>query len=177
MSSCHERRSRRQLGSVAMNRSALRVTATEYYTVRSSIYFFRGGAMRPLAPTFEPDRWVPPPELADGYRISQFMHAAGMTDPAALLRRAAAEPEWFYPAALEFVGGEWMRPWTAVRDESDGAAFGHWFVGAGTNVSWLACERGADLVAPAIIWEGDDGDVRTLSYETLGTEVRRAAAG
>jgi acetyl-CoA synthetase len=133
--------------------------------------------MRPLAPTFEADRWLPPPEVVDTYRISRFMKAAGIDQLQVLLQRAADEPEWFYPAALDFLGAEWLRPWSTIRDESDGAAFGHWFVGGGTNLSWLACERWTDTQRTAVVWEGDDGETRTLTHGELGAEVRRAAAG
>src|SRR5438094_309661 len=100
--------------------------------------------MRALAKTFDPDRWVPPPDLVGGYRVAQLATALGVANSNELGARAAADPAWFYPAALDAVGAEWLRPWSSVCDESEGAPFGHWFVGGGTNLSWLACER----------WEG-----------------------
>ena len=134
-------------------------------------------ASRPLAPTFQPDRWVPSPELAGQYRISEFMRAAGTDDLHELVRRAARDPEWFYPAVHDFLGVGWMRPWERVRDDSPGIPFTRWFVGGGTNLAWLACERWADQPRPAVVWEGDDGTTRTLSYPELADAVRRASAG
>ncbi|WP_322754620.1 alpha/beta fold hydrolase [Frankia sp. Cas3] len=134
--------------------------------------------MRALTPTFHSDRWVPPPDLVGGYRVAQLAAVLGVGDRSEFPARAAADPEWFYPAALDFLGAEWLRPWTSLCDESDGAPFGHWFVGGGTNVSWLACERWVDrLIGPAVIWEGDGGESRELSFAELASEVRRASTG
>jgi acetyl-CoA synthetase len=131
-----------------------------------------------LSPTFEPDRWVPPPDLVDGYRISELIRALGLDSHDELRSRATTDPAWFYPAALAFLGAEWLRPWTAVFDESDGTPFGHWFVGGGTNLSWLACERWVPrATTPAIVWEGDDGATRQLSFADLAASVRRVATG
>ena len=100
--------------------------------------------MTDLDPTFDPDRWVPPPDRVDRYRVSELLRHLGMADMAELAARAAKDPEWYYPAALDFLGAEWLRPWDAVHDVSDGEPFGRWFVGAGTNVSWLAVDRWGD---------------------------------
>jgi acetyl-CoA synthetase len=133
--------------------------------------------MAELAPTFDPDRWVPPPDRVDRYRISELVSHLGMADIAELAARAVKDPEWYFPAALEFLGAEWLRPWDLVHDGSDGEPLGRWFVGAGTNVSWLAVDRWGDPGYPAVIWESDDGDTRTLSFPELGVEIRRASAG
>ena len=133
--------------------------------------------MPALPPTFEPDRWVPPPELAQGYRVAQLTEALHV-DRHDLAVRAAADPAWFYPRALDFLGAQWLHPWSAVVDESDGVPFARWFRGGGTNLSWLACERWAGRAAgPAIIWEGDGGETRQLSFAELAEAVRRVATG
>jgi len=133
--------------------------------------------MTDLEPTFDPAVWFPPPDRADRYRISELVRHLGMADMAELAERATKDPDWYYPAALDFLGAEWLRPWDAVHDASNGEPFGRWFVGAGTNVSWLAVDRWGDPGHPAIIWESEDGDTRTLSFRELGTEIRRVAAG
>ena len=129
-----------------------------------------------LASTFEDDRWVPPPDLLSNYRVSGFMRAHGIDDFGALARRAAEEPEWFYPSAFSFLGLEWLRPWDRLVDESDGAPFAHWFVGGRTNLAWLACRRFAPS-AVAVRWEGDDGQQREVSAGELETLVSRAGRG
>jgi acetyl-CoA synthetase len=132
--------------------------------------------MDACAPTFRDDCWVPPPERVAGYRVSAFMRSQGITSHHELFARAADEPEWFYPAALRFLGVEWMRPWDRLVDESDGVPFARWFVGGGTNVAWLAARRHVPS-SIALIWEGDDGAVRVVTAAELEDMVSRAAAG
>jgi acetyl-CoA synthetase len=130
-----------------------------------------------LAPTFDPDRWVPPPEQVGGYRISGLVRHTGAADLRELLARAAAEPDWFYPLLHEFLGAAWMRPYTGVRAVADSEPFARWFVGGGTNLAWVAAERWIDHGVPAIIWESDDGQVRELSYAELAAQVSAVASG
>jgi acetyl-CoA synthetase len=54
-----------------------------------------------------------------------------------------------------------------------------WFVGGRINLAYNTVDRHAMRRggAPAIVWEGEDGEVRTLNYAQLGAEVGRAANG
>ena len=126
--------------------------------------------------TFDPDRWVPEPHAVPAYRVSGFMRSESISNYRDLYTRAAEDPEWFYPAALKYLGLEWMRPWNQVVDESDGTPFARWFVGGGTNVAWLATRRHS-ASSICLIWEGDDGATRTVTGEELEQQVSRAAAG
>ena len=71
-----------------------------------------------------------------------------------------------------------MRPYERVLDTSRGIAWTRWFTGAQTNLvlncldRHIRAGRGDHL---AIIWEGEDGAVRTLTYEELSEEVGRLA--
>jgi acetyl-CoA synthetase len=134
--------------------------------------------MTQLEPTFDPERWVPPADRIDGYRISQLVRASGASDLRALASRAEAEPEWFYPFVQEFLGSQWPRPWTVLKDDSAGEPLARWFPDGGTNLAWLACERWvSSSEGPAVIWESDGGEVRELSYAELDQQVSAAAAG
>jgi acetyl-CoA synthetase len=70
----------------------------------------------------------------------------------------------------------WQQPWSQVLDWQ--APFAKWFVGAKVNV----CENCVDRHLTngrknkaAIIWEGEPGDQRTLTYGQLHLEVSRFA--
>lgn len=55
-----------------------------------------------------------------------------------------------------------------------------WFVGGKTNVSYNCLDRHVDAGRgdkTAIIWEGEPGDTRTLTYAELRTEVSKCAEG
>jgi acetyl-CoA synthetase len=133
-----------------------------------------------LPPWFQPDLWVPPPGSIEGRRVSQFMVRHGLADYASLLRRSAAEPEWFYPAAFDDLGLEWPRAYDAVCDEHEGPALARWFVGGQTNLAYMAVDRwtvGESASRQALIWEAEDGTTSSLTFAELGAAVERCAAG
>jgi acetyl-CoA synthetase len=74
---------------------------------------------------------------------------------------------------------DWFTPWKKVLDWKP--PFAKWFVGAKTNVSYNCLDR--HLEGPnawrknkaAIIWEGEPGDTRILTYAELHKEVCRFA--
>jgi acetyl-CoA synthetase len=88
--------------------------------------------------------------------------------------RAAANPEAFW---AEFASElEWMRPWTQILDWRPPHA--RWFVGGKLNISVNCVDRHARTAhrnKAAIIWEGEPGDRRTLTYFDLLREVGKFA--
>jgi acetyl-CoA synthetase len=88
----------------------------------------------------------------------------------------AAGQEW--QAFWEEQAGEleWMAPWDRVLDWQPPHA--QWFVGGKLNASANCLDRhlrGARRHKAAIIWEGEPGDRRTLTYWELAREVGRCA--
>ena len=92
----------------------------------------------------------------------------------ALRREAARSPAKFWAQmAEEHVS--WFRPWRTVLEWR--MPYAKWFVGAQTNVSWNCLDR--HLEGPnawrrnkaALLWEGEPGDIRTLTYAELHREV------
>lgn len=72
---------------------------------------------------------------------------------------------------------EWYKPWDAVFDYSEKPFF-KWFAGGKTNIVLNAIDRHMATWRKnklAIIWEGEPGDVRTLSYHALNREVSKFA--
>jgi len=70
----------------------------------------------------------------------------------------------------------WFQPWSKVLDWSPPHA--RWFVGDTTNISSNAIDRhlnGPRRNKAAIIWEGENGDIRTLTYLQLHREVSKFA--
>jgi acetyl-CoA synthetase len=89
---------------------------------------------------------------------------------------AAASPERFWAKmAREYV--DWFSPWKKVLDWKP--PFSKWFVGAKLNVSHNCLDRhiegenGWRRNKAAIIWEGEPGDTRVLTYGQLHREVCR----
>jgi acetyl-CoA synthetase len=88
---------------------------------------------------------------------------------------AAADPQSFWAGQAREL--EWMEPWKAVLEWKPPRA--KWFVGGKLNVSVNCVDRHiatARRNKAAIIWEGEPGERRTLTYWDLYVEVNRFAA-
>ena len=102
-------------------------------------------------------------------------HVSGMDAYRALYQRALETPEEFWG---ELAGKEihWFKKWTNVFEWNP--PFVKWFAGATTNVSYncldrhVASGRGDKI---AILWEGEPGDTRLISYAELHRLVQRFA--
>ena len=74
---------------------------------------------------------------------------------------------------------DWFTPWKKVLDWKP--PFAKWFVGAKTNVSYNCLDRHLEgenawrRNKAAIIWEGEPGDSRVITYAELHREVCRFA--
>jgi acetyl-CoA synthetase len=125
--------------------------------------------------------WRPDAELITNSNVARFSHAHGIDDFDALLARSLAEPEWFWDAVVGFLGLEFDVGYERVLDASDGIPWARWFVGGRLNLAvscvdrWAADPRRA--AHPAVIWEGEEGTTRVLTYAELRTLVDRMAAG
>ena len=111
------------------------------------------------------DRVFPPPPW--------WREHARITDPE-VYARAAADPQSFWAAFASEL--EWSRPWTRVLDWQPPHA--RWFVGGQINASANCLDR--HVTTPrrnkaAIIWEGEPGDRRTLTYFDLHRLVSQFA--
>ena len=72
---------------------------------------------------------------------------------------------------------EWYKKWDKVVDETN-KPFYKWFEGGKINIVHNAIDRHlktANRNKLAIIWEGENGDVRTFSYHALNREVSKFA--
>jgi acetyl-CoA synthetase len=97
-----------------------------------------------------------------------------------LQRRSVADPEWYWDAVVKDLGVRWLTPYTRVLDGSHGVAWPTWFPGGRLNLTDNCVDRHMDAGRggkAAIIWEGDDGQSRTLTYAELAPEVNRLANG
>lgn len=107
------------------------------------------------------DRAFPPP--------AGFAAAANVRDPN-IYEEAERDPEAFWAAWAREL--EWSAPWTRVLEWQPPHA--RWFVGGRINASVNCLDRHVRTVRrnkAAIIWEGEPGDRRTLTYFDLHREV------
>src|SRR5690606_8764403 len=104
---------------------------------------------------------------------SEFRERANASDPG-IYARAAADPEAFWAEWAREL--DWIEPWDRVLDWRPPHA--QWFVGGKLNAAYNCVDRhaeGARRNKAALIWEGEPGDVRVLTYWDLYREVNKFA--
>jgi acetyl-CoA synthetase len=113
--------------------------------------------------------------------VARLMRAHRIDDIDELRRRSVEDIEWFWDAVVDDLGIPFATPYERVLDDSAGPAFCTWFTGGLVNLSAACVGRWARdparAEATALVAEGEDGRVRTLTYRELDGEVRRLAAG
>ncbi|MFV1993970.1 MAG: acetate--CoA ligase [Verrucomicrobiales bacterium] len=88
-----------------------------------------------------------------------------------LYRESIDSPETFW--AREASELSWQRPWDQVLDWSN-PPFAKWFTGGQVNISENCLDRHLDGPRRdkiAILWEGEPGDVRRITYGELHQQV------
>ena len=118
-----------------------------------------------LSALLDERRTFPPPE--------EFRRRANANDPA-IYDRALRDPESFWAAEAKKL--DWSTPWQKVLEWN--VPWAKWFVGGKLNVTYNCVDRHAHSPRrnkAAIIWEGEPGDSRVLTYGMLEREVNRFA--
>jgi acetyl-CoA synthetase len=111
----------------------------------------------------EQRRFPPDPAFAAQANATRALYEAGARDPVEFWAEQARTLDW-------------IRPWDRVLEWTPPHA--KWFVGGQLNVAANCLDRHLDgplRNKAAIIWEGEPGDRRVLTYWDLAREVRRAA--
>jgi acetyl-CoA synthetase len=101
-------------------------------------------------------------------------HIKSEAEYEAMYRRSVDEPEAFWAEAAQEL--EWFAPWTSVLEGDISHAT--WFNGGKLNLSHNCVDRhaaGARRDKVALLWEGEPGEVRKLSYGELHAQVQRFA--
>jgi len=109
-----------------------------------------------------------PPSVA----FSDKAHVGSLAEYDQLYADADRDPEKFWgEIATEL---HWFKPWTKVLEWD--APWAKWFVGGKTNLAYNCLDRHLETWRKnkaAIIWEGEPGDIRTLTYQQLHAEVSK----
>jgi acetyl-CoA synthetase len=117
--------------------------------------------MSEISALLQEDRSFPPSD--------EFRRQANMADPG-IYARAAQDPEAFWASMAAEL--EWIKPWETILKWDPPHA--QWFVGGQLNASVNCIDRHirtARRNKAALIWEGEPGDRRTLTYWDLYREV------
>jgi acetyl-CoA synthetase len=111
--------------------------------------------------------FAPPPGFAAR------AHLGSLDEQRRLYERAAADPDSFFAELADAL--VWTKRWSRVQEGR--LPYVKWFTGGELNVSANCLDRhlAARGEQPALVWEGEPGDARTLTYRELHAEVCRAA--
>lgn len=111
----------------------------------------------------------PPAEFSEKAQIKS------LEEYQALYDKAKADPQAFW-AELATQELDWFQKWDAVLDWQP--PFAKWFVNGKINISYNCLDRHLTTWRKnkaALIWEGEPGDSRTLTYAQLHREVCQMA--
>ena len=111
-------------------------------------------------------------EPPEGFRERAKIKDAGEYER--LYRRSLEQPDAFWGEVANEL--HWFESWRRVREWNE--PFVEWFVGGKTNLAYncldYQIEKGRGDKT-AILWEGEPGDTRTLTYRELLREVSKFA--
>ena len=121
--------------------------------------------------TLRESRVFPPPE-----EFSAKAHVKSLDEYERLYKQSIDDPEGFWADAAKDL--HWFKPWEKVLEWD--LPWAKWFVGGKLNLSYNCVDRhalGARSGKTALIWEGEPGEVRRLTYAELHAEVQKFANG
>ena len=108
--------------------------------------------------------------------VCQNAYIKSMAEYKKIYRRSIEDPQGFWAEMAEQL--EWYKKWDKVLVEDFKEGKHEWFVGGKINVSANCLDRHLKTWRKnkaALIWEGDIGDSKTLTYQQLHYEVNKFA--
>ena len=130
----------------------------------------------------------PDPEFVESTNVWAFMQEYDIADYEELIERTTGEVEgepasgvdWFWDILPEYLGIEWDAEPETVKDDSDGPQFTDWYPGGELNIAHNVVDRWAAPDAEtrnkvATIWEGEDGQIREVTFHELHRQANQVA--
>jgi len=122
--------------------------------------------------------WRPTQEYIERAHLTKFMREHSIKDFDELMSRSTSDVAWFTDAVLKYLDIQFYEPYSTVLDLSKGIQFPKWCVDGKMNIVHNCVDKHQrsgvkDLVA--VLWEGEEGSTKSLTYEALYEEVNRCA--
>jgi acetyl-CoA synthetase len=123
--------------------------------------------------------WRPSEDAAARSNVARFMRAHGIASEDELVARSVVDVTWFWDAVVRDLQIEFSEPYRSVLDTSRGMEWATWFGGGRVNLAWNCVDRWAERTpdASAVVWEGEEGHARRVSYAELRAMTDRLANG
>ena len=126
-------------------------------------------ANQDLDSTLREFRVFPPPPA-----FSARAHIKSLEEYETLYKQSIDDPETFWAGVANDL--HWFKRWDKVLEWN--LPHAKWFVGGKLNLSYNCVDRhalGPRAAKTALIWEGEPGEIRRLTYAELHVEVQRFA--
>lgn len=121
--------------------------------------------------------WTPSREFIEQTNVFRLMRRLGFADCEDFLRFSREQPERFWDEMMREMRVDWFTPYERVLDESEGPEWARWFIGGRLNIAHNCLDRWAGSGRIACVWEGENGETRTLTFAELRSEADRVSAG
>ena len=123
--------------------------------------------------------WRPNPQAVEQAHLTAFMRRYAIRDFDELMSRSTSDVGWFTDAVLKYLDIQFYTPYSQVLELSNGIQFPRWCVGAELNIVHNLLDKymqhPGSALRPALIWEGEEGRARALSYQDLYQQTNQAA--
>ncbi len=130
----------------------------------------------------------PSQAFVESTNVYEFMETYGIDDYDDLIERTTNEVDgepasgvdWFWDELVDYLDIEFYEGYDEVRDDSKGPQFTDWYPGGELNVAHNVVDRHAAVDEErrnkvATIWEGEDGEVREVTYHELHRQSNQVA--
>lgn len=127
-----------------------------------------------------PVAWQPTEEYLEKSRLRRFMRSCGFEAYEPFLAWSQEQPGEFWEAVTRDLDLQFFESPSTPVDLGRGLPWATWFPGGRYNYVHNAVDKwaaGPDRERVAVLWEGEDGAVRRLTYAELDEQVTRVAAG
>ena len=128
----------------------------------------------------QPIAWRPTEEVIEKSQLTKFMRQTGAANWDELYRKSVEDVEGFTAEVLKFLDIKFDPPYKKLLDTSEGIEWSKWCGGGGLNITEMCLDRwiGTEIEnQAAVIWEGEEGEVKEVSYKELLEQVEFCAAG
>lgn len=122
--------------------------------------------------------WQPSPETVERAHLTRFMRQHDLPSFDALMKRSSEDVAWFTEAVLHYLDIRFRQPYDEVVDLSRGIAWPEWCVGGRMNIVDNCLDKYRATPTEnqaAVIWEGEEGETRSLTYGQLASAVNQTA--
>ncbi|RKD89302.1 AMP-binding protein [Halopiger aswanensis] len=130
----------------------------------------------------------PSQEFVESTNVWEFMQTYDIADYDELIERTTTEiegveesgVEWFWDELVEYLDIEFYEEYAKVRDDTAGPQFTDWFPEGTINIAHNALDRHAAIDNErrnkvACIWEGEDGEIREVTFHELHRQANQVA--